>query len=221
MDDKEELKEEEAQKIIKNIKNLNKMRGVKSFLATFFGGIILFGTPAVVLMILDHQNIIDLSGRQDAAFVTLITSLEPQLTRWSLWITAVWAMYVILQYIVYYLPKIIIWMLIATFGFCSEAIRMAIEYIPALKNWIVWAIWQVLATASFRIFFIQLGLVSEWQMTYNCLWSATIFAEIFLLQRVFVQKLAFNFHKYYFANSEFLMQIESQYQRERCGCSKN
>jgi hypothetical protein len=25
---------------------------------------------------------------------------------------------------------------------------MAIEYIPTLKNWIVWAIWQVLATAG-------------------------------------------------------------------------
>jgi hypothetical protein len=174
---------------------LRKMRGIKAFMVYFFGGIILFGTPAVILMILNSQNIIDLSGRQDAAFVKLITSLQPQITRWSLWITSVWVMNVLLQFMVNYLPQICIKTFIFTFGFCSEQIRLAIEYIPALHSWIVWVIWQVLATASFKIFFIQLELVYEWQITYNWLWSATIFAEIFFVQRVFVQKLAFDFHK--------------------------
>lgn len=197
MDVIEELKDVEKQNTIKSIKNLKKMRGIKSFIVTFFGGIILFGTPAVILIILNPQNIIDLSGsRQDSEFVASITSLKPQITRWSLWITAVWGIYVVLQNVIYYMPKIILWILTATFG-CSETTRMAVEYIPELKNWIVWGIWQILATASFRIFFIQLGLVKEWQMIYNCLWSAMIFAEIFLVQRVFVQILAFNFHKYF------------------------
>jgi hypothetical protein len=191
-----EVDDTEEKEITLYFPKLRKMRGVKAFMVYLFGGLILFGTPAVVLMILDPKNIIDLSGRQDAAFVKLITSLQPQLTRWSLWISSVWVMNVLLQFLVNYLPQICIKSFLFIFGFCTEQIRMAIECIPALKNWIVWAIWQVLATASFKIFFIQLELVYEWQVTYNWLWSATIFAEIFLVQRVFVQKLAFDFHKY-------------------------
>jgi hypothetical protein len=55
---------------------------------------------------------------------------------------------------------------------------MAIEYIPALKNWIGRAIWQVLATASFRIFFI--GWLFLTYATRFLLFSVTNSRQLFI-----------------------------------------
>jgi hypothetical protein len=198
----DDINDPENQKLNRELKNLTKMHGLKSFLVTFFGGLILFGTPAVVLMIMDSNNVIDILARKKVSF---ITSLQPQLTRWSLWITSIWTIFVLLQFLVYYLPKIIIGFITAAYGSLTESTRMMIDYIPALQPWIVWAIWQPLAVLSFQVIFSQHIFVEEWQITYNCLWTLTIFAEIFLVQQVLVQKLAFNFHKYYVFDLVFLI----------------
>lgn len=190
----DDLNEFENQTLTRELKKLTKMHSFKSFLVTFFGGIIIFGSPAVILMIMDSKNVTELFARKK---ISLITSLQPQLTRWSLWVTSVWIIFVLLQMWIYYLPKIIAWFIDSTDDARNESISMKIEYVSALRPWIVWAILQPLTILSFQVLFPQHIFVEEWQITYNCLWTLTIFAEIFLVQRFVVQKLAFNFHKYY------------------------
>lgn len=183
---------------------IRKMRGWKSFFVLTICGFILFASVGIVLTILDpvgnyaDLNVItpaNMTAFEISAKRNELVSLQPQLVRWSFYVTFLWESFVFLWFFVTLLPGIIIHLIIAFIGFCSEQTRTKMEYIPALQSYIVWMMWQGLAVGSFKVIFIQMNIVEEWQVIFNYLLSAFFFSVIFLAQRIFVQKIAFDFHK--------------------------
>jgi hypothetical protein len=186
--------------------SIRKMRGFKSFIVLILGGIILFGSAALYLMLSNGFNIIDLSTpseEQEIEFFNKINSTDAQISRWSVWITLVWVAYVLIWFFVSLLPGLIIYGIILIFGYCSEQMRLKIEYITALQPWIVWGVWQVLATVSYFILFIQMKhrlAPKYWWYMFQFLFCTSIFSAVFFAQRLFVQKIAFDFHKVAYAD---------------------
>lgn len=194
--------------------SLRKMRGFKSFLFLILGGVILFGSAALYLK-LSNQFDIDLSipsEEREVESFNKINSINSQIARWSVWVTLVWVAYVFTWFFVSLLPGLIVYGITLIFGYCSEQMRLKLEYISALQPWIVWVAWQVLATISYYILFNQMKhklAPKYWLYVFQFLFCATIFFAVFFVQRLFVQKIAFDFHKYVLLTLGLHIQIGS------------
>jgi small-conductance mechanosensitive channel len=192
MIEKEILQQVELEEDTFCFPNIRKMRGWKSFIILLLGGTILFGGAAVYLIIKNPENTISLLENDPVK----LTAIEPHIVRWSIWITFLWIIFILLWFFILILPGIIINVVTASFGYrLSQRIQENVEYLNALHKWIVWFVWQVLALISFQVFFIRKDLVSLWISVDNYLNCALIFSFVFLVQKFIIQKIAFNFHQ--------------------------
>jgi hypothetical protein len=170
---------------------IRKMQGWKSFIFLLTVGTIIFGTPAIVLLILDHSNLPSMTERN----IDLLTRTEAQAVRFSLWAVSTWLLFVFSWFFLTLLPGIIVYMITLFIGSCSTTTRVRLSYIPALQ---IPAIKVIIAAGSsilFKVFFNQLDEITHWNAVFRILLVSTAFSIVFFIQRIFIHKFAINFHK--------------------------
>jgi hypothetical protein len=163
-----------------------------SFWSLLLGIGTLTAAPATILMIVYPETILNLS---DNLPIEILKETRRQTIRFSIWLTFAWISFLLVHFGLLVFPGMVVSLITRVYGECSEKVRNKLQYIPALGMFLPMAITCIVSVIIYRIVFFQLPNVPEWRDFFNAHLMVMVFSLMFLAQRIFVQKIAFDFHK--------------------------
>ncbi|KAJ3320473.1 hypothetical protein HDV06_005296 [Boothiomyces sp. JEL0866] len=174
------------------ITRLFKLRGFVSFIFLLIFGTTILIAPAAYLYQIDPSSRLNFQqsstslGSQSANQIVVV---------WSIFFSISWIIFLVTWFTLLSLPVFTIELIERFNGTCSERTRQRLAYIPELQVWLSLMIWAIGSILAFRIVFFQLVQIAPWDNIFNFLLSGMIFTIVLFFQRLFVQTIAFDFHK--------------------------
>ncbi|KAJ3253803.1 hypothetical protein HK103_005290 [Boothiomyces macroporosus] len=174
------------------ITRIFKLRGFVSFIFLLVFGTAILISPTVNIVRTDPNAWIDFQQN-----TTALTSQTPNqiVVVWSVFLSVSWIIFLGTWFTLLSLPVFTIEVIERFYGTCSEQTRQTLAYIPELQVWLSLMIWAIGSVLAFRIIFLQLVQVNPWENIFSFFLCGMIFTIVLFFQRLFVQKIAFDFHK--------------------------
>jgi hypothetical protein len=174
------------------LERVKQMDGWTSFWVLLIGGFLILAAPAVTISLLypDFKLSLLLSETESD-----LRNPTRQVVRFSCWLALSWAAFICIRFYLLVLPGILSKFITNTYGELSERSKIRLEYIPAVRVWLTAALWMIASVLIFRIIFFQMTVITEWHDIFNFHLMLMWFSIVLLVQRIFVQKIATDFHK--------------------------
>ncbi|KAJ3268423.1 hypothetical protein HDV01_000760 [Terramyces sp. JEL0728] len=141
----------------------SKHRGWASF---FFNGIIvssILAFPAVYLVEINVNNLPNLLiWDYDGLMSQGQLAFQPQLVRWSMWLSASWMSTVVFWHFLKIAPLLCVAFISAIYGGCSEKWRTNLGHLPSVKYHMAVAFGSVFVLMYYFVLFAQFLLVPYW-----------------------------------------------------------
>jgi hypothetical protein len=148
-------------------------------------------SPIVVLLWLKLEALPNLANTD----LDYVNSLNQNLMRFSFFFASVWNIWLLFWFLIRVAPYSLNKFFQSTNGTVSESITQRLEYIPAIHSHLVMTSTIIFAIPIFGILFSQMSIVPQWQIVFNVLILLLVLSIVLLIQRIIVQKIAFDFHR--------------------------
>jgi hypothetical protein len=182
---------EDGEKKENVFRRIKKKRGWFSFSILLIGGTLVLSGPGVIIGLMNPETV-PIFGSED---VVKIQQPLYQTIRYSVWLTFTWIIYVVSSFLLKGLPKFIEHVIEFIFGRCSEMVRQKLNFLLVIHSWMHAMVTAIGSVVMFSIVFYQKNEIQSWSSVFQILTTIMIFSIVLLLQRLFVQNLAFNFHQ--------------------------
>ncbi|KAJ3252629.1 hypothetical protein HK103_001378 [Boothiomyces macroporosus] len=136
------------------------------------------------LLIWDYQSLVD-QGQ---------LNLQPQIVRWSMWLSASWMSIVMFWHFLKIAPMLCVSFISAIYGEVSEKWRTNLGHLPSVKYQMALAFGSVFVLMYFFIVFAQFLLVPYWLAIAQTLMLLDVLCILLFLQKLFIISVAINFH---------------------------
>lgn len=170
---------------------LSVLQGWRAFFGMLFIGSPILLFPAVYIILKDGSKQPDLYSTD----TDTIQKPFNQAVRWSILLTLVWVAFICYWWGLLLMPTFIVHFVTGVYGKASQQLRTRLDFITAIRPWLAFTMTTITAVIGFRIVFFQLDQIEQWNSIFKCLLVIMVLSIIFLSQRIFVQMVAFNFHK--------------------------
>ncbi|KAJ3302013.1 hypothetical protein HDV03_005489 [Kappamyces sp. JEL0829] len=152
--------------------------------------------PATILIALDNTRIPNLTNQASPLLPDPVYLNSPitNIIRFSFWFSTLYISFLIFWFSLQLTPVFITRAIVSAWGYCSEEVTRKLEFIPPLHPWFVVTLTLAINVPIFAIIFTQYALVPAWLAVLNTICVLLILSVCLSVQRVVVQKIAYDFH---------------------------